>query len=260
MSGTGDDDSTGAQVYIPPTLWRDLLERLRAANLKCDAPSPADMAASGDALSAVNAFFGAIPAVRESGVIRPLQGLLAALPDLLLLANRFNQLLAELEEAKSNSSATTLEKAGTQLSMLVLCIEDATRGGIGAVLQPARELFEAVHDRVQGGRPALLWDSPSKRSRNRAHHITRAYLAAAVDWLSAANISEQAASEWWVRQAEYARAHKWRERIMNGEASELTIFEFEQLKPRPKEAVSEVAAKAKALELRKIAKDRKTDA
>jgi hypothetical protein len=145
MNGTGDDDSTGPRVYVPPALWRELLECLKAANLKCDAPSPADMAASEDALRAVIAFLGAVPAVRESGVIRPLEGLLAALPDLLGLAVRFKELLAELEEADGNPSATALEKGGTQLSMLVRFVEDATRGQIGATLQPTRELFEAVH-------------------------------------------------------------------------------------------------------------------
>jgi hypothetical protein len=186
MNGADKQDSTGLRVYILATQWCDLLQRLRAANLKCDAPPLADLSASENALRSVNEFLEAVPAIRESRVIRPLQGLLAALPDLLRLAVRFNQLVDELIEANANPSATTLEKGGTQLSMLVRFVEDATSGQIGATLQPARELFEAVHDRAQGARPSLLWDAPGNPSRNRSHHITRAYLAAAVDVLASA--------------------------------------------------------------------------
>ena len=243
------------RVYMPAPLWRALLESLKAANLKC----PADMSASEDALRAVTEFLVAIPAVRDSGVVAPLEGLLAALPDLLRVGVRFNQLLDELVEAYIEQSPTTLAIGGTQLSMLVRFVEDATGGEIGATIQPARELFEAVHGRVQGVRPSMIW-AASKSSRNRAHHIARAYLAAAVDWLFAANMSKEEAKAWWGRPAEYEHAHKWRERVMDRTASDLTIHVFEELKPPQRKSITEAQAKAKASELREIAKARKTDA
>ena len=122
--------------------------------------------------------------------------------------------------------------------MLVRFVEDVTRGQIGAALQPARELSVAVHDRVQGHRPSLLSNVASKRSSNRVHHITRAYLAAAVDWLFAANMSKKEAKAWWGRPAEYSAPIKPAEHVMNGPASDLTIFVFEELRSRPSESRS----------------------
>lgn len=106
-----------------------------------------------------------------------------------------------------------------------------------------------------------MWDAISKPSRNRAYDITRAHLAAAVDWLDAANMKRAAAEQWWGKPpGEYARAHKWRERITGRTATDLTVFVFDQLKPPRRSQVSEAEAKAKAEELRKIASDRKTKA
>jgi hypothetical protein len=89
--------------------------------LKCDDPPPADMSSSKDALRAVTEFLGAITAVRESGIVRPLHGLLAALPGLLRLAVRYNQLLGELSEANPKPKATTLEFGGTQRNAGAVC-------------------------------------------------------------------------------------------------------------------------------------------
>jgi hypothetical protein len=258
MNGAGDDDNPGPRVYIPAAFWRSLLERLATANVKLAEPDLAGAEASEDAARAVTEFLEAIPAVRESGITRPLQDLLAALPGLVRVADRTNNLLVELAEAATDRDATILEKGGTQLGMLVRFVEDATGGEIGATLQPARELFEALHDRAQGDRPSLLWEAPHKPSRNRAHHITRAYLAAAVDVLHSAGMTDRAIGEWWGRPEEYKRAAKWRERISRREASPLTIHVFRELRPHRK-PISEPDAKAKALEWRKIARQRKTD-
>lgn len=93
------------------------------------------MSAVEDAQRAVTEFLLAIPAVRDSGIIAPLQGLLAALPGLIRLASRFNQLTDDLTEANADPDAITLAKGGTQLSMFVRFHEDATGGEIGATLR-----------------------------------------------------------------------------------------------------------------------------
>src|SRR5215472_3713898 len=100
MNGADKQDSTGLQVYIPAAPWRDLLQRLRAANLQRDAPPPADLSASKDALRAIIECLEVVPAIRESGVIRSLQGLLAALPGLLQLAARNSQCWCDLSKTQ----------------------------------------------------------------------------------------------------------------------------------------------------------------
>lgn len=259
MNGTVDDDSIGLRVYVAAASCRELLERLKAASVKCDLEPPLDLPASEDALRAVTEFLETIPAIRETGVSRPLRGLLEALPHLLRLAVRFNQCLDDLSNANTDRGATELEAGATQLSVLLRFVEDATQGQIGATLQPARELFANAHDRAQGGRPSPWFNAPLKRSRNRAHDITRAYLAAAVDVLAAANMSERAARKWWGRAEEYKRAHKWREDISRGAASPLTILVFRDLRP-DRRPVTEADAKTKALEWRQKAEQRRTDA
>jgi hypothetical protein len=72
-------------------------------------------------------------------------------------------------------------------------------------------------------------------------------------------MSKNAAKAWWGRPDEYERAHKWREWVTGRVASDLTILLFDELKPPHHETVTEAEAKAKALELREIARDRKTD-
>jgi hypothetical protein len=244
ITETDNNDTTAAiveRVYLPAVQWDGLLRALQHAS-----KTPCDQAA---ALRGVVDFLDAVPAVREAGITHPLHQLLAALPYLLRLASRFNELLAELAEACGGPNVTILEKGGTQLGMLLRFVEDATDGRIGPdALKPVLALFVAVHDRVHHNKPSLLFDASwptdiKTKPLIRYNDIARGYLAAAADVLHASGMKPAEVVTWWGNPSEAAAALRDRKSLGSKKPPPFLVVQtFRELRPRLRQPIKRAAA------------------